>query len=152
MDSSFDSVDAFLKAAQAHKSTQREAIEKELAPMLQSPSTYAVPPALSKEIAKLVEKYGDEAWKQTAMFCIGYWASFHEDSISQARDPNAAIWAMSDLSTLRHCLRMIDDVSAFRGADEWKEMLQEEVGQAVLEACEEQNITPEQWFDRMSND
>lgn len=150
--SSFESVDAFLKAVRSSKGDRRQAIEEELKPMLQGSSTYAVPPSLAKQIHQLTEQYGDEAWKQTAMFCICYWASFHRDTIQNTTDRDAAIWAMADLTTLRHCIEMIDSVTSFNGQKEWKQMLQEEVGQAVLEACEEQDITVKEWLDRLSDD
>ena len=154
MDSfSFDalnSVDAFLKAARSSKSSQLDAINKELAPMIQSPSTYAIPPDLAELINALAEQYGDEAWKQIMMFCLGHWLETHEQVINETDDPGIALWTMADLSTLRHCLSMVDDISAFKGTDQWKEMIQEQVGQAVLEACEEQNIKPDEWFSRFA--
>lgn len=149
---SFDSVDAFLQSVRSSKGDQRQAIEESLKPMLHSPSTYAVPPALARQIHQLVESYGDEAWKQTAMFCICYWTSFHKDSVEATTDRYAALWQMADLTTLRHCLELIDSITAFKGEEQWRKMLQEEVGQAVLEACEEQDITVEEWLDRLSDD
>lgn len=151
--SSFDalnSVDAFLKAARSSKSSQLDAINKELAPMIQSPSTYAIPPDLAESINALAEQYGDEAWKQIMMFCLGHWLETHEEVINETDDPDIALWTMADLSTLRHCLSMVDGISAFKGTDQWKEMIQEQVGQAVLEACEEQNIKPDEWFSRFA--
>jgi hypothetical protein len=149
MTSPFDSPSSFIRAAQAAKNGQRQAINEELSPLLDDPHLFAVPPDLLATIEGLEENYGDEALKQIAMFCLGRWCAIHGDILQEHSvndDLSAAVHTMGDITTIKHALQSISTVGSFGGDDDWRKMIKEELGQAVLEACEDRGITPEDFF------
>jgi hypothetical protein len=149
MDFPFNSPSSLIKAAQAAKNGHRETIDQEISPLLDDPHTFAVPPDLLATIEGLEENYGDEALKQLAMFCLGRWCAIHADILQEhaaSEDLPAAVHTMADITTIKNALQSISTVGSFGGDDDWREMIKATVGQAVLEACEDRGITPEDFF------
>jgi hypothetical protein len=142
----FSSVNEFLKAARSAKKDQEAIINEKIEPFMDDPSTIGITPELSESIDDLVEKYGDEALRATAMFCIGKWLETHREILEQHcmnDDLQAALWVMNDISKLSLVLQTMEDISSFGGDDDWRKMLKKVVSQAVLENCEERGINPE---------
>ena len=142
----FSSVNEFLKAARSAKKDQEEIINEKIEPFMDDPSTIGITPELSESIDNLFEKYGDEAFRATAMFSIGKWMEVHNDILQQHcmnEDMQGALWVMNDISKLSLILRTMEDISSFGGDDDWRKMLKKVVSQAVLENCEERGIKPE---------
>lgn len=142
---SFNSVDDFLRAARAAKKEDETSIHEKLSVILDDAATFAVPPDFLEIIEEYLEDYGDEALKAISMFCLGKWIQVHQDMLQQhiAHDSmESALWTMNDLSKLSFLLQGIADLGSFGGDDQWKEMIKKTVGQAVMEHCEERNISP----------
>jgi hypothetical protein len=142
---SCDSVNKFLRAVTAAKSSKRQAVDESLAEYLDDPDTIGVPVSLSRAVDELVEQYGDEALRSIALWSLGRWLQVHQ-RILQDRlitgDCSAAAWTSSDLTLIRTGLRVISEVGAFGGNEHWRAMLKEEIGQAVLEGMEEAGYDP----------
>jgi hypothetical protein len=149
MDFPFNSPSSLIRAAQAAKNGQREAIDQEISPLLDDPHTFAVPPDLLATIEGLEENYGDEALKQLSMFCLGRWCTIHTEILQEhcaTGDIAAAAYTMGDIAIIKQSLQMVSNIGSFGGDDDWREMIKKEVGQAVLEACEDRGITPKDFF------
>lgn len=144
--SSFDSVEAFLKAARAVKRNDQQDVLEKIAPMLDDEDTVAVPPSLLEPLEALLERYGDEVLRATAMFCLGRWLSIHQDILQQHlenEDVDAALWTMSDISKLSLLIKEAHGIGSFGGDDDWRKMVKRTVSEAVLKHLEEEGIKPE---------
>ena len=142
---SFNSVNDFLRAARAAKKDDETSIQRRLSEVLDDASTFAVPPDFLEIIEEYLEEYGDEALRAIAMFCLGKWTQIHQDMLQQHLSHGAiesALWTMNDLSKLSFILQGVADLGSFGGDDQWREMIKKTVGQAVMEHCEEQQISP----------
>ncbi len=142
----FSSVNEFLKAARSAKKDQEAIINEKIEPFMDDPSTIGITPELSESIDNLFEKYGDEVFRASAMFCICKWLEAHQEVLGQHcmnEDMQGALWVMNDISKLSLILRTMEDISSFGGDDDWRKMLKKVVSQAVLENCEERGIKPE---------
>ena len=151
----FKSVNDFLKAATSAKQEQKEAINEELSPMLDDPSTIGIPPSLLSSIETLMGKYGDEALRSIAMFCLGKWTAIHQDILQQhleTEDFQAALFVMADISKLSLFIRSIEEISSFGGDDDWRKMIKNTVNQQVLEAMEEKNLSIQDIIKGISDD
>ena len=145
----FSSVNDFLKAARSAKQDQKERINDIIEPFMDHPGTVGITPALSEEIEKLFESYGDECLRSTAMFCIGKWLNVHRGVLEEHRkqgEMEGALFVMSDISKLALVLRTLEDISSFGGDDGWRQMLKKIVSQVVMELCEERGIKPEDYL------
>lgn len=145
----FSSVGDFLRKAASSKERDREIIDEQLAPFLEDHGTVGITPDLHKTIEGLVEKHGDEAYKQIGMFAIGQWAKVHQEQLQQHMENEGvaeALLTVSDLSRITLSLQTLETIGSFGGDASWRSMLKEIVGQAVLETLEEQGIDPAQWM------
>lgn len=149
----FSSVDDFLRKTASAKRDKRSVIDDELAPFIEDPATIGVPPTLVDALEKLLHLYGDETFRQVALFCVGKWHRTHCE-ILQQHITNAgmseALLTMGDISKLSTTLQLLEQVGSFGGDDSWRKMLREMVGQAVLENIEERGISPETFFSQES--
>lgn len=145
----FSSVSDFLRKAASSKERDREIIDEQLAPFLEDHSTVGITPDLHSTIENLVEKHGDEAYKQIGMFAIGQWAKVHQENLQQHvinEGMVEGLLTMNDLSKITLCLQTLEAIGSFGGDSSWRVMLKEVVGQAVLETLEEQGIDPAHWL------
>jgi hypothetical protein len=146
----FSSVGDFLRKAATAKQDARQAIDDKLVPFLENPSTAGIPPTLNGSIDTLLETYGDETYRQIALFCIGKWHQAHCEILQQHIENDGTsemLMVMSDISKLSTVLMLLDQVGSFGGADDWRKMLRTIVGQSVLETIEEKGIS----FDSLFN-
>jgi hypothetical protein len=139
----FGSVDDFLRKAANAKKNERDVIDEELGDMLGNPAVIGVPPELAIALEGMLEKYGDECFRQVGMFCLGKWISIHNETLQshiQTDGWQEALLTMNDVSKLSTALRIVEEVGSFGGSEQWTKMLKKLVGQAVMENCEERGI------------
>lgn len=147
----FSSVNDFLKKATSAKSQERQVIDEELDPFLSDPATIGITPELSEAVDALKEKYGDEAFRQIGIFCLGKWLEIHEDVLHQhiqTETMDAALLTMNDISKLTLAIQTLEGIGSFGGDEDWKRMLKDIVGQTLLERLEEDGLDPVSFFNR----
>ena len=150
----FSSVGDFLRQAATAKQDKRQAIDDHLVPFMEDPGTVGVPPELGASIETLLEAYGDETYRQIALFCLGKWHQTHCSVLQQHIENDGTsqmlsemLMVMSDISKLSTVLMIMEQVGSFGGDDDWRKMLRTIVGQSVLETIEEKGIS----FDSIFN-
>lgn len=140
MDSSFSTVNEFLQQAAAAKAGKRDAISSYIEPHLQDPGTVGVPPSLAELFRGYVAKYGDEAYRQIALFSLGKWFETHietsDDLFALGQLPEACACLM-DATRISDSLHLVSEVGSLGGSEDWKAMLESEISQAILEHLEE---------------
>ena len=147
----FSSVNDFLKKATSAKSQDRQLIDDELDPFLSDPATIGITPELSEDIDSLKTKYGDEAFRQIGIFCLGKWLEIHEEVLQQhiqTETMDAALLTMNDISKLTLAIQTLEGIGSFGGDEDWKRMLKDIVGQTLLERLEEDGLDPVSFFGR----
>jgi hypothetical protein len=147
----FSSVNDFLQKASSVKNQERQLIDDELDPFLSDPATVGITPELSEAIDELKEKYGDEAYKQIGIFCLGKWLELHEEILQQhvqLETMDAALLTMNDITLITMAIQTLERVGSFGGDDDWRKMLKNIVGQSVLEKLEEDGLDAESFFSR----
>ncbi len=140
-----DSVDGFLKAVRQAKSAKRQAVDAGLSDQLSDPDCIGVPADFSRSVDKLIERYGDEALRSIALWAIGRWTQIHQRILEQRMitgDLQGTALTSSDLARLTTALRSVSEVGSFGGDEDWRAMLKEDLGQAVLETMEELGYDP----------
>ncbi len=149
MDFSFDSVGKFLREVQGAKAQQREAISEHLEPFLEDPATFMVSPSMCETINDLVDAYGDEVLKQVGIVALGKWATMHREILEEhIANENTAegLFTMRDLATITNCIRLLSEVGSFGGEDDYRQAMNKEINQAVLEKLEETGRSPEDFI------
>lgn len=142
---SSDSVDGFLKAVREAKASKRQAVDAGLSDQLSDPDCIGVPANFSRSVDALIERYGDEALRSIALWAIGRWTQIHQRILEQRMitgDLQATAFTSGDLTRLTTALRSVSEVGSFGGDDNWRAMLKEDLGQAVLETMEEFGYDP----------
>ena len=145
----FSSVGDFLRQAATAKQDKRQAIDDHLEPFMEDPATVGIPPGLAAAIETLLETYGDETYRQSALFCLGKWHKIHCEVLQQHIENDGTsgmLMVMSDLSKLSTVLMLSDQVGSFGGDDSWRKMLRTIVGQSVLETMEEKGVSLDSLF------
>lgn len=145
----FSSVGDFLRQAATAKQNKRQAIDDHLEPFMEDPATVGIPPDLAATIEALLETYGDETYRQIALFCLGKWHHAHCEVLQQHIENDGTsemLMVMSDLSKLSTVLMLSEQVGSFGGDDDWRKMLRAIVGQSVLETIEEKGISFDSLF------
>ena len=146
----FSSVGDFLRQAATAKQDKRQVIDDHLEPFMEDPATVGIPPDLATAIETLLETYGDETYRQIALFCLGKWHQAHCEILQQHIENDGTsemLMTMGDISKLSTVLMILEQVGSFGGDDEWRKMLRTIVGQSVLETLEEKGIS----FDSIFN-
>jgi hypothetical protein len=116
---------------------------------MEDPATVGIPPDFAAAIETLLEAYGDEAYRQIALFCLGKWHHAHCEVLQQHIENDGTsemLMVMSDLSKLSTVLMLTEQVGSFGGDDSWRKMLRTIVGQSVLETIEEKGISFDSLF------
>jgi hypothetical protein len=147
----FSSVNDFLTKASSAKNQERQLIDDELDPFLSDPATVGITPAMSEAIDALKEKYGDEAFKQIGIFCLGKWLEVHEEVLHQhiqTETMDGALMTMNDISRLTLAIQTLEGIGSFGGDEDWRKMLKGIVGQSLLEKLEEDGLDAASFFAR----
>lgn len=136
----FSTVDDFLRQAAEAKSGKRFAIASNVEAQLSEHGAVAVYPKLGELIEALVVKYGDEVYRQLALYCLGKWFEHHvlrvDDSFVQ-EDLAGGCTNLMDATRISDAMHLLAEVHSFSGDDEWKTMVGEKISQAILEELEE---------------
>lgn len=136
----FSTVNDFLRQAVAAKDGKREAIASSISPGLQDHGTVGIPPSLAKTIEAMLQKHGDETYRQVALFCLGKWFELHigmfEELISE--EPSMACSCLMDATRIADALHLLSEINSIGGDGGWRTMLEETLSQHILEELEEE--------------
>lgn len=133
---SFNSVDDFLRKAGEAKSEQRAEAHSWAQDFLNDPHTIGVPVEMADTIGVLIERYGDEALRQIALFCLGKWYGVHAGVIEEmisTEDTAASIAGAMDAARLSSAIQLLETVGSFGGDEDWREMLRESIADEIDE-------------------
>lgn len=136
----FDSVDQFLRQAIAAKEGKREAIGKAISPGLQDHGTVGIPPKLAASIETMLQKYGDETYRQIALFALGKWFELHIGMFEEliGEEPSMACSCLMDATRIADALHLLSEINSIGGDGGWKPMLEKTLSQHILEELEEE--------------
>lgn len=146
---SFESVEAFLRAARSAKHERESQVTERIAPFLEDKSSIGVNPEVLEMIDRLVDEYGDEAMRSIGMFCIGKWMRLHQEIMEKhikKSDTKGMLFVMNDISKLSTVLHILESIPSFGGDEEWRNMLKKEVSRALVETLEEKGMDVDQWL------
>lgn len=138
----FSTVNDFLRQTAIAKQGKRLAISATVSDHLNDPGTVGLPPAIAEIVGDLVQQFGDEAYRQLALFSLGKWFEHHIhtiDQLFQKDNTEGACSALMDATRISDSLHLLCELGSFSGDDEWKQMLNDEISQAILETLEEEN-------------
>jgi len=145
----FQSVGDFLRKATSAKNDDRQRISEEIAPTLEDPDVIGIPPELLQSIDELMVSHGDEAIRQTALFCLARWMQIHSEFLEQHQineSMDEALLTVADATRLRVAMEIIANIGSFGGDDSWRAMLNETLTQEILEASEEDGLDLDAMF------
>lgn len=136
----FDSVDQFLRQAVAAKDGKRHAIGASLSPHLQDHGTVGIPPKLAGTIETMLQKHGDEAYRQIALFCLGKWFETHIGKFEEliGEEPSMGCSCLMDATRIADALHLLSEINSIGGDGGWRIMLEETLSQHILEELEEE--------------
>lgn len=136
----FDSVDQFLRQAVAAKDGKRHAISASLSPHLQDHGTVGIPPKLASTIETMLQKHGDEAYRQIALFCLGKWFETHIGMFEEliGEEPSMGCSCLMDATRIADALHLLSEINSIGGDGGWRVMLEETLSQHILEELEEE--------------
>ncbi len=136
----FDSVDQFLRQAVAAKNGKRQAIGASLSPHLQDNGTVGVPPKLAASIELMLQRHGDETYRQLALFCLGKWFEMHIGMFEEliGEEPSMACSCLMDATRIADSLHLLTEINSIGGDGGWRIMLEETLSQHILEELEEE--------------
>ena len=136
----FSTVEDFLKQASAAKHGKRQAISQAISPGLQDHGTVGIPPKLAKTIEAMLQKHGDEAYRQIALFCLGKWFELHIGMFEEliGEEPSMACSCLMDSTRIADSLHLLSEIHSIGGDGGWTPMLEETLSQHILEELEEE--------------
>jgi hypothetical protein len=136
----FSTVDDFLKKARAAKHEQRQAISDELVETVMDPSSIGIPPALHSALEDLVDEFGDEPLRQTALFCLTKWFGIHAkiaDNYFKEDKQQEGCAAVTDAARISSAIHLLQDVGSFSGDEKWRSMLCEQLTDSIMDELED---------------
>jgi len=147
----FSSVDDFLRQAKSVKEETIASIDDNLTPFFEDTGLIGVPPILADSIATLVKTYGDETYRQIALFAINQWHSYHSNVLRKQINNDCiqeGLAIMNDLSCLSTILQLLQQTCSFSGDEQWFKMIKTKITHAMLEKLEEDNISLEDYLEQ----
>lgn len=123
------------------KQGKRLAISASVDEHLSDHGTVGLPPSIADIVDDLVEQFGDEAYRQLALFSLGKWFEHHIhaiDELFQQDNIDGGCSALMDATRISDALHLLCELGSFSGDDKWKQMLNSEISQAILEKLEEE--------------
>lgn len=137
----FSTVEDFLKQAVAAKDGKREAIGQAISPGLQDHGTVGIPPKLAATIEAMLQKYGDESYRQIALFCLGKWFELHIGMFEEliGEEPSMGCSCLMDATRIADSLHLLGEINSIGGDGGWKPMLEQTLSQHILEELEEES-------------
>lgn len=104
-------------------------MEQFVSEQFEDPRLIAVPPDFAGIVEEYIERYGDEALRQIALFCMGKWFAIHTayaDELAKNENPLSTVVATTvDATHISQAINMLEDVGSFSGTDEWNAMIKE---------------------------
>ena len=137
----FSSVDDFLRQATAAKDGKRQAIGASISPGLQDQGLVGIPPELASTIEDMLQSYGDETYRQIALFCLGKWFELHIGMFEEliGEEPSMACSCLMDATRIADSLHLLSEINSIGGDKGWRTMLEQTLSQHILEELEEEN-------------
>ena len=137
----FSSVNDFLRQAVAAKEDKRQAISDSIAPSLQDHGLVGIPPKLANSLESMLERYGDEAYRQVALFCLGKWFELHHGMFEEliGEEPGMACSCLMDATRIADALHLLSEINSIGGDGGWRNMLSQTLSQHILEELEEES-------------
>lgn len=137
----FSTVNDFLRQAVAAKDGKRQAIASSLSPGLQDHGTVGIPPKLAKTIEAMLQKHGDETYRQIALFCLGKWFELHIGMFEEliGEEPSMACSCLMDATRIADALHLLSEINSIGNDNGWRVMLEETLSQHILEELEEES-------------
>lgn len=134
-------VEDFLRQAVAAKNGKREEIGKAISPGLQDHGTVGIPPKLAKTIEAMLQRHGDESYRQIALFCLGKWFELHIGMFEEliGEEPSMACSCLMDATRIADSLHLLSEINSIGGDGGWKHMLEQTLSQHILEELEEES-------------
>ena len=139
----FSSVNDFLRQVSSAKGEGPECIDAELDPILSDPAVVGVTTELGDTIEDWAEKYGDEAYKQIGIFCLGRWVQIHQEALQEhvvMESIDSALVTMNDIALLCTAIEIATKVGSFGGDEDWRKMLKQVTERAALEKLGENGL------------
>jgi hypothetical protein len=125
----FSNVEEFLRRARLSKTNQRPEVEQFVSEHFEDPRLIVVPPDFAGIVEEYVERYGDEALRQIALFCMGKWFAIHtayaEELVKHDNPISTVVATTVDATHISQAINMLEDVGSFSGTDEWHAMVKE---------------------------
>lgn len=136
----FSSVNDFLRQALAAKSGKRQAINASISSDLEDRGLVGIPPQLAKTLEDMLHCYGDEAYRQVALFCLGKWFEMHIGMFEEliGEDPSPACSCLMDATRVADALHLLHEINSIGGDKGWRTMLSDTLSQHILEELEEE--------------
>lgn len=137
----FFSVDDFLRQAVAAKDGKRQAINASIAPHIQEHGTVGIPPKLASTLEAMLQRHGDETYRQVALFCLGKWFELHNGMFEEliGEEPSMACSCLMDATRIADALHLLSEINSIGGDQGWRAMLSETLSQHILEELEEES-------------
>ncbi len=138
----FSTVNDFLRQAAAAKDGKRQAIGASIAPHLQDQGTVGIPPKMASTLQEMLQDYGDETYRQVALFTLGKWFELHIgmfEELAATEEVSMACSCLMDATRIADALHLLSEVNSIGGDRGWKNMLEETLSQHILEELEEEN-------------
>jgi hypothetical protein len=136
----FSSVNDFLRQAVAAKDSKRQAISASITPDLQDHGMVGIPPRLANTLESMLQSYGDEAYRQVALFCLGKWFEMHIGMFEEliGEEPSMGCSCLMDATRIADSLHLLSEINSIGGDKGWRDMLSETLSQHILEELEEE--------------
>lgn len=99
-----------------------------------------IPPKLASTIEAMLQKHGDEAYRQIALFCLGKWFELHIGMFEEliGEEPSMGCSCLMDATRIADSLHLLSEINSIGGDNGWKDMLSETFSQHILEELEEE--------------
>jgi len=95
---------------------------------------------LAASIEAMLQKHGDETYRQIALFCLGKWFELHIGMFEEliGEEPSMACSCLMDATRIADTLHLLSEINSIGGDGGWKPMLEETLSQHILEELEEE--------------
>lgn len=99
-----------------------------------------IPPRLANTLESMLQSYGDEAYRQVALFCLGKWFEMHIGMFEEliGEEPSMGCSCLMDATRIADSLHLLSEINSIGGDKGWRDMLSETLSQHILEELEEE--------------
>lgn len=96
---------------------------------------------LASSIETMLRDYGDETYRQIALFTLGKWFELHMgmfEELAATEEVGMACSCLMDGTRIADALHLLSEINSIGGDQGWKTMLSETLSQHILEELEEE--------------